>query len=58
MITDSVTSSQMMAAEQDMVSALRARRAFLEQLLVEKRELLNEICLQEAVRILDSLFWS
>ena len=56
MFTDSVTSSQMMAAEQDMVSALRARRAFLEQLLVEKRELLNEICLQEAVRILDSLF--
>ena len=44
----SVTSSEIMGAEKDMYSALKARKAFLEQQLVEKRELLNEICLREA----------
>ena len=39
----------MIAAEQDMLSALKARKSFLSQQLLEKRELLNEICLREAV---------
>ena len=47
--SDSVSSSQMIAAEQDMLSALKARKNFLGQQLIEKRELLNEICLREAV---------
>jgi len=45
---ESVTSSQMVEAEQDMLSALTARKKFLEQLLTDKRELLNELCLREA----------
>lgn len=32
-----------------MMSALQARKAFLEKQLIEKRELLNELCLREAV---------
>lgn len=45
---ESLSSSQMIEAEQDMLSALKTRRGFLEQLLKEKSELLNELCLREA----------
>lgn len=48
LLTDS-QSSQVMAAEMDMKSALQARKAFLEKQLIDKRELLNELCLREAV---------
>lgn len=44
--------SQVIAAEMDMVSALQTRKGFLEKQLIEKRELLNMLCLREAVRIL------
>ncbi|XP_066920925.1 FERM domain-containing protein 4A-like isoform X2 [Clytia hemisphaerica] len=40
--------SQVIAAEMDMVSALQARKSFLEKQLIEKRELLNILCLREA----------
>jgi len=33
----------------DMVSALQTRKTFLEKQLIEKRELLNILCLREAV---------
>ena len=36
-------------AEQDMYSALTSRKQFLEDQLVEKREVLNELCLRIAV---------
>ena len=44
--------SQIIAAEMDMVSALQTRKGFLEKQLIEKRELLNMLCLREAVRII------
>lgn len=45
---ESISSSQIIRAEEDMVSALTQRKAFLEQQLLIKKELLNEICLRES----------
>ncbi|XP_047126339.1 FERM domain-containing protein 4A isoform X1 [Hydra vulgaris] len=45
---ESITSSQMVVAEKDLYYALKARKEFLQELLIEKRELLNELCLREA----------
>ena len=39
----------METAEKDLCYALKARKEFLQELLIEKRELLNELCLREAV---------
>lgn len=40
--------SQIIAAEMDMKSALQARKSFLERQLIERKELLNALCLREA----------
>ena len=57
LFTDS-QNSQVIAAEMDMMSALQARKTFLEKQLVEKRELLNYLCLREAVSVYFSFSWN